>query len=267
MTAPNIPWRVLAVSALVAALAGGCDRPGPPPVTAPASGTSQTLAPASPEPTGQPSAQPSPEPPAGGRCLDTYPGLIADALFLPGTFTEDRGELCYHVRPAPPGEPDPAGYDILPRVCATGTLPSEALVADRRGGRRLWNSSSTPGEISTDSYDHTVTRYSAGGARNYLADLRAAVNRCGSYTRDGARYEYSLVTAPKLGDESLRLVLHHRYLQPQEASPREARYLIAVIRRGDHVAVVFDHGWEGTPTRTAAITTVFTDAARLLPTP
>ncbi|GAB4056511.1 hypothetical protein [Catellatospora paridis] len=267
MTAPNLTRRGTAALALVAALAaasaGGCDRPGPPSASAPASVTPTASA----SPSSAPSPQPSPEPTPDDRCLDTYPGAIADAAFLPGTFGEEKADLCYHVRPARPGEEEWPEEDHLPRVCATGTLPSEALVADRRGGRRLWNSSSTPGEYSTEVYDHTVTRYSGNGARAYLADLRAAVNRCGAYSRDGARYDYSLVTAPKLGDESLRLALHRRFLQPQEASPREARYLIAVIRRGDHVAVVFDHGWEGTPTRDPAITDVFTQAARLLPTP
>ncbi|MEU8078246.1 hypothetical protein AB0B31_22685 [Catellatospora citrea] len=263
MTAPTIPWRGLAALALAATLAGGCDRPRSPSASAPASGTPQASAPTS----AAASPQPSPEPSADDRCLDTYPGAIADTAFLPGTFGEEKGDLCYQVRPARPGEEEWPEEDHLPRVCATGTLPSEALVADRRGGRRLWNSSSTPGEFSTDVYDHTVTRYSGSGARGYLADLRAAVNRCGAYTRDGARYDYSLVSAPKLGDESLRLALTRRYVQPQEGMPREARYLIAVIRRGDHVAVVFDHGWEGTPTRTPAITAVFTQSARLLPTP
>ncbi|WP_144119864.1 hypothetical protein [Catellatospora sichuanensis] len=267
MTAPNIAWRrsatlPLAVM-LAAAFAVGCDRPGAPSASAPPSGTPRVSAP----PSSTPTPQPSPEPSTEDRCLDTYPGAIADAAFLPGTFGAEQADLCYRVRPARPGEEDWPAEDHLPQVCASGTLPSEALVADRRGGHRLWNSSSTPGETSTAVYDHTVTRYAGTGARGYLADLRAAVNRCGAYTRDGARYEYSVVSAPKLGDESLRLVLHRRYLQPQEATPREARYLIAVIRRGDHVAVVFDHGWEGTPTRDRAIIDVFTQAAHLLPTP
>lgn len=252
--------RALAAVLLTAALAacGGTQPPTAAPATSAAAPTSAA-----------PSPSPSPEDtlPAD-RCLDDYPGQIPDAVFLVGSLTAEglrENGICYRVAP-PPGEQEPRGWDPLPRVCPTGTHASDKLIADRRGIHRVWNSAAKPDELASVSYDHTVTRYTGTGAAGYLAELRAAVQRCGPYTEQNVRYDYAIVSGPKLGDESLRMTLHRRYLRHQEGMPQEAKYYISVVRRGAYVGVVLDHGWEGEPTRSAAILDVMAQAAKLLPT-
>lgn len=71
---------------------------------------------------------------------------------------------------------------------------------------------------------------------------------------------------PKLGDESLRLTLQRRYPRKPEGQPQQGTYYISVVRTGSYVGVVFDHGWEGEPTRSAAILDAMAQAAKLLPT-
>lgn len=216
-----------------------------------------------------PSVDPgTPEPEPSSRCRDSYPGRIPDAAFLPGTLSHEDmngSRLCYALRPPAPGEEDVPEGDHLPRVCATPVHASDALIADRRGYTRLFDSDPSEAGLSTAAYDHTVTRYTGTGAADYLAELRRDVQRCGAYNRAEARHEYKIVSGPRLGDESLRMTVHRRWLRAQEATPREATYYVSVVRRGDHVSVVLDHGWEGAPTRTAEIFKVMAEAAKRTP--
>ncbi|BCJ71716.1 hypothetical protein CS0771_12600 [Catellatospora sp. IY07-71] len=270
MTAPGRAHRpggtrapALAVLIAAAAVLTACAGSPRPPVAAP--GTSAAAAPSSAAPT--PSPSPEDTRPAG-RCLDDYPGQIPDAVFLVGSLTAEglrENGICYRLAPPPPGEQEPPSWDSLPRVCPTGAHASDALIADRRGINRIWNSAPKPDEHWTVSYDHTVTRYDGRGAVDYLAELRAAVKRCGPYTEHGVRHDYAIVSGPKLGDESLRMTLHRRHLREPEGMPQEATYYISVVRRGAYVGVVVDHGWEGSPTHDAAIFDVMAQAAKRLP--
>lgn len=253
----------VSVAVLSALVACGPAAPGPgSPATSPSATSPSATASA------VPSAAPS-EPEPSSRCLDRYPGSIPDTAFLPGTLSHedmDGNRLCYALRPPLPGEEDVPEQDHLPHVCATPVHASDTLIADRRGYTRLFDSDPSADGLSTAAYDHTVTRYGGTGAADYLAELRRDVQRCGAYTRGGATHEYRIVSGPRLGDESLRMTVHRRWVRAQEGMPREATYYVSVVRRGNHVSVLLDHGWEGTPTRTAEIFKVMAEAAQRTPT-
>ena len=246
-----------AVVAAVAGLAGLLPLTGPdapPPIT----GQSATPPPSA---TPTPSAsQAAPSKPVG--CLDRYPGLIPSTVFLADA-TADTA-LCYRAKSPPPGEPTFPTPDYLPRVCATMSHPSDSLITDRRGIEVMFNDG-TDTSPSTSRYFHTVTQYSGSGAQDYLAELRQAVGRCDGYPRDGTRYEYAIVSGPKLGDEAIRMTVYKRLTQTPESGPREGTFYISVVRRGHYVSVVFDRGWEGHPTRSSVIFDVMEKASERLP--
>ena len=96
-------------------------------------------------------------------------------------------------------------------------------------------------------YAETMTRYSANGAQEYLAELRQSLARCSSVQRDGITVRYRQVSTGQLGgDESILATRTY----PTSNGP-QITFRIAAIRFGDVVLVVLDQGWEGTPSPTA----------------
>ncbi|MFD0595202.1 hypothetical protein ACFQZ4_24890 [Catellatospora coxensis] len=255
--------RIAVALAVLSALVACGPAPRPVPPAASPTATAQGSA----APTAEPTATPG-EPEPSSRCLDRYPAAIPDAVFLPGTLPHENmsdSRLCYTLRPAQPGEEDWPEPDHLPRVCAAPVHASDALIADRRGYTRLFDSDPSEAGLSTVAYDHTVTRYTGTGAVDYLAEVRRDVQRCGAYTRGDATHEYRIVSGPRLGDESLRMTVRRRWVRAQEGMPREATYYVSVVRRGTHVSVVLDHGWEGAATSPAEIFKVMAEAAERTP--
>ncbi|MBV1853263.1 hypothetical protein [Catellatospora tritici] len=215
-------------------------------------------------PSAQPSAAPSPSPaesPASG-CQDRYPGTLGLALFARTPDPEQA--ICFNPPPPAPGEPS---YDpiLLPRPCLEATHHSNDLIADRRGFRFHFDADPDPVAVDTSTVAQTITRYSGTGAADYLKELRAALAECGPYPRGHSTFDYQVVDAPKVGDDSLRLRMIRVTGGPLESgTPTKATFLISVVRKGDLVSVVFDLGWEGYPTRTKYLEGIFADAARHL---
>ncbi|GAA1609009.1 hypothetical protein ACFQY4_00420 [Catellatospora bangladeshensis] len=222
---------------------------------------SVTTSPAAPA-SAPPSASPSPAaPPTAGCPGGSYTVQIPTKALVNGNAPgmEDHA-LAYRCGRAPSGDAARA----LPRVCKSGSHVSDRSILGRRGVYAYLKPPQP--DYVPSSYFHTVTRYTAPEAASaYLAELRAAVARCGDGYADGAaRYAYSLVDDTGAGDESLMLTLKVTYDEPIEGAPQEALFSISVIRVGDHVSVVFDVGWEGSPTPPKDLDPVLTKAVEKL---
>ena len=84
-----------------------------------------------------------------------------------------------------------------------------------------------------------ITRYRSGGASAYLADLKAAVQRCpgtGAVTR-------SVVETNFAGDESV--LVREVHTADFEGTPIESEYLVAAVRLGELIVILDGSGWEG----------------------
>ncbi|MDI1464176.1 hypothetical protein QEZ54_24665 [Catellatospora sp. KI3] len=230
----------------------------PTPATPTPSAAPSTAAPST-APSTAPSASPAESPATG--CRDRYPGKLDLGLFARTPNPEQA--ICFNPPPPTPDEPtsDPI---VLPSPCLKAAHSSNDLIADRRGFVFLFDADPAPDATDTSAAAQTVTRYSGSGAADYLKELRAAVAACGPYHRDHFTYDYRLADAPKVGDESLRLLVTAVADGPLEGGqPAKATFPVSVVRKGDLVSVVFDLGWEGYPTRTKHIEGFFADAAHL----
>lgn len=213
-------------------------------------------------PSASPSASPSPAaPPTAGCPGGAYTVQIPAKALVAGTAPgmEDQ-PLGYRCGRQPSGD---AAY-ALPRICKGGGAPdSDRSILGRRG---IYAYLKPPKpDYVPSAYFHTVTRYTAPQAASaYLTELRADTAACGGYRDANKRYAFSLVDGTGAGDESLELTLTLTYDEPVEGAPQEARFTISVIRVGAYVSVVFDNGWEGSPTPPKDLDPVLTAAVTKL---
>jgi len=105
---------------------------------------------------------------------------------------------------------------------------------------------------SATAYGVTLTRYRDGGATKYLAEVRSALSRCSTvsrateFTTQTTALTYRRISDDTLGgDESLLASRSYKYVSEGQNAPTYPVYLIALIRIGEVVAVVYDYGWEG----------------------
>ena len=139
----------------------------------------------------------------------------------------------------------------LPAPCTKPSHPSDALIVQRRSESR--SSYYDLAEQGTTLYEVTLTRYRAGGAAMYLAEVRTELARCRTVARtsdfDNAKVTltYRRVSMDIGGDESLLASRSYQYVSEAQPGPSNPTYPIAVVRIGDVVAVVYDYGWEGSP--------------------
>lgn len=138
----------------------------------------------------------------------------------------------------------------LPAPCTQPSHPSDALIVQRRSESR--SSYYDLAKQGTTMYAVTLTRYRNGGAAKYLAEVRTELARCGTVARtsdfDNAKVTltYRRVSTGIGGDESLLASRSYRYVTEGQP-PSNPTYPIAMVRIGDVVAVVYDYGWEGSP--------------------
>lgn len=148
----------------------------------------------------------------------------------------------------------PARYwydERLPAPCTQPAHPSDALIVKRDSQERI--AAYDLDQPSATKYLVTLTRYRTGGAAQYLAEVRSALSRCTTVTRNSefttqkTTLTYRRVGTGTLGgDESLLASRSYKYVVDQDP-PTYPVYLIAIVRIGDVVAVVYDYGWEGSP--------------------
>ena len=88
-----------------------------------------------------------------------------------------------------------------------------------------------------------ITRYRSGGASAYLADLKAAVQRCPSKVDTAATFERTVAETGFAGDESV-LVREIGTYEAEEMGG-ESEFLMAAVRLGDLIVILDAMGWEG----------------------
>ena len=149
----------------------------------------------------------------------------------------------------PPVRPWPE--ERLPAPCARPSHPSDALIVLRRSESR--SSYYDLAKQGTTMYAVTLTRYRNGGAAKYLTEVRTELARCRTVARssdfDNAKVTltYRTVRTGIGGDESLVASRSYPYVSEAQPGLSNPTYPIAVVRIGDVVAVVYDYGWEGSP--------------------
>jgi hypothetical protein len=201
--------------------------PMPPGATSTPSGSPEYAVIISPEPSVEPSGEPSQTPPAGvsSEACATDPAKC----YPPGVFY-------YEER--------------LPAPCTTMQHPSNANITARQSVVGMTYFFRNEGATA---YGKTMTRYNDAGARQYMSELRSALSRCSSVQRrlndqmtTMTSIRYAIASRNTLGgDESLLLRRTYRTEKIPEQAPTDETFLIAVIRFGDVVLVIFDYGWEG----------------------
>jgi hypothetical protein len=168
-----------------------------------------------------------------------------------GSLPDGTAQPC-GTDPAKCQPPGVSWYDEqLPAPCLTTTHPSDASIVKREA----WASYLDPDPArgwGTTGVSWTLTRYRDGGAGRYLAEVRSAVARCPSVTRDESSppgrltLRYRQAGTGVAGDESILLSRTVPYQREFSEGPRteESTYPIVLVRVGDVVVVVYDRGWE-----------------------
>jgi hypothetical protein len=179
-------------------------------------------------------------------CADKHPKLLSKTLF-----TAAEVEICYT------GTDPQTTTEPLPVPCPPTVLASESMVDDRRGFHGTFTEQIPSSGPAPTMIDQTITRYRGSGAKDYLSELTRDVGRCQPVTRGGFRLTYSMAIPAlqdKLGEQSLLINVEYRRLTPPEGGfPQVGNYLVAVIRSGLSVIVVYDKGWEGVPSKRETI--------------
>lgn len=139
----------------------------------------------------------------------------------------------------------------LPAPCPKPSHPSDALIVQRRSESR--SSYYDLAQQGATMYAVTLTRYRNGGAAKYLAEVRTELARCRTVVRTSdfdtatVTLTYRRISTGIGGDESLLASRSYRYVSETQPRLSNPTYPIAVVRIGDVVAVVYDYGWEGSP--------------------
>jgi hypothetical protein len=192
--------------------------------------------PASPSTTGAPRVSAS----AAGRPV---PRSIPDSAFLQVGDTNGTVPV-----------KDVSSEEMLPELCGA-TYRSDAKVQVRRTRHVTYWTAPKPEYVPDGTFDETITAYKAGGAKDFMAQLRKAVGDC---AKDGDD-RYKIVPAPKHGDDSF--VFEKRYPATDAVgNPTggdEVR-LVSVVRVGDVVMVLYERGWEAGWTADPDVVETFT---------
>ncbi|GIH04827.1 hypothetical protein Rhe02_28940 [Rhizocola hellebori] len=150
--------------------------------------------------------------------------------------------------------------DVIPRLCLTD---GDLAVADMRTLRHTVSEKLSSGEAPT-VFSQTLLVFKPGKAAHYLGRLRTTLSSCPSSTRAGMKITYSRADGPSAGDEVVSMKVEYRYLKPVEGMPQVRTFRVIVVRLGDQVSVVCDHGWEGAPSQDQTIFNASAEGARLL---
>jgi hypothetical protein len=177
---------------------------------------------------------PTSGPPAATATLGTPAGPIpASAFFVPPPITSSD-----QVLPAPV-----TNFVALWPLCGA-RYASDAQRTDHRGRHIFYYNPGAGGEnIPEETVDHTISLYQSGAGPAAMQQIRAALQACPHDRRDGSVVDYTLLTAPSLGDEAM---LIQETWNPQPGTKWiPVTSLATVVRVGDVVTVLLFVGWEG----------------------
>ncbi|MCP2326933.1 hypothetical protein HDA40_005440 [Hamadaea flava] len=208
----------LALLTLASVIVAGCDR-------------EQAATPASPTATATsaaPSASPSSSP-----ATRSGPKTIPAKAFLQKEDTRSTDG------PAVISEP------MLPPLCKA-RYASDAVRQVRQTRTMRYYNPGTPLDNTPDgTIQQTISSYTSEGGARLVAEIKAAVEACPQETLEGYTYTNRLLTGPKHGDESLLFERAYptRDIDGKLTGGKDIR-LIAVVRVGNVVTVLYETGWE-----------------------
>jgi hypothetical protein len=223
-------------------LLAGQGRPLPPPgsstsatATAPAvpsSAAASSAAPSSAVPSSA-ATKPSSAPPAR-----TIPKSIPLRAFLSkADLNDDRG-----VHP-----PSSADRAPLPSFCEA-EFASASTIGVRRTLRAFYRGlTSAVTNVPDGVVRQTVAVYKADGAKDFMADVRAAVGDCATETDDAddLTSTYKLISPVDVGDDSIRV--EERYTAESSPDSQELASFtqqISIVRVGDAVTILWTSSYE-----------------------
>jgi hypothetical protein len=125
-----------------------------------------------------------------------------------------------------------------------GRLPSDDQRLARAAAHVLYRYNEIPDSTPDGTAYEVITLYRSGGAEAFLADLRAAVQRCPTATQGDMAIEREIAKTDFVGDQSILIRETAKY--DFEGTPRQSISQIAAIRLGQRILLLDVSGWEGT---------------------
>ncbi|MGK5681942.1 hypothetical protein [Actinoplanes sp. URMC 104] len=224
------------------------------PSTAPVSVPPTTVAPSTGSgPTGEPSSGPTTKPTTSGPAVPK--SVPARALLTAGDGISDFIRL---------DEPEK-----LREFCSKATFPSREQIGVEAGVRFFYRGpDSEPGSIPDDTIFNTVSVFRGDGARDYLGELRRAVEKCPSGKADnGLEYEFDVLGSLGVGDESVLIERSYQATdgagEPMNNGAKTSVYVVAV-RVNDAVTVVDSRGYENISSDRSSVEALARTAAKHL---
>lgn len=141
--------------------------------------------------------------------------------------------------------PNVVSEPMLPPLCGAA-FPSDTLKLARQTRNMRYYKAGTPaGNTPDGTVRQTITTYTADGGTTFLAEVKAAVEKCPQEKISQTVYANKLLTATPHGDETL--LIERTYptvdVNDKPTGGTEVR-LIAVVRIGNVVTVLYETGWE-----------------------
>jgi len=125
-----------------------------------------------------------------------------------------------------------------------GRLPSDDQRLARAAARVLYRFSTIPDATPDGTAYEVITLYRSGGAAGFLADLRAAVERCPTGAQGDMTIEREIGETNFAGDESILVLENQKY--DFEGTQSQTVVKVAAIRLGERILILDMMGWEGT---------------------
>ena len=125
-----------------------------------------------------------------------------------------------------------------------GRLPSDDQRLARAAAHVLYRFSTIPNSTPDGTAYEVITLYRSGGAAAFLADLRAAVQRCPTGAQGDMTIEREIAKTNFAGDESI--LIHETLSYDFEGTQAQTVVQVAAIRVGERIIILDVMGWEGT---------------------
>nr|WP_221379947.1 hypothetical protein [Actinoplanes polyasparticus] len=218
--------------------------------------TPQSSAPPS-LPTSLPPASPSSSPPAApsSRPPTTEPTVTEEPMpaEIPYQVTlrqEDTNATVTQFRPLG-----------VPEFCPAATFPSQQQLGVSASivSRYRKPDNPPPKGIPDDGVYNTVGVYRGDGAKDYLTDLRRAVEACSTSQVRGLDAQFGLMLPLGVGDESVLIERSYEEVDADGRPMNNGRWrntYIAAVRIGDAVTVIDCRGYENAASEAATARTL-----------
>jgi len=131
----------------------------------------------------------------------------------------------------------------MPSLC-NAKFASDKLIGRQRARHIFFHAIDAPADsIPNGTVDQTIAVYKPGGAAAAMTDFRAAVAACPKENLStGGTSLHRFLTPYALGDDA---ILVERTWSNPPNFPVQTPDLLAVVRIGDVITILWSTGWEG----------------------